>query len=322
MTLKHHGLASIKPSWNDSRRRLRFPQPRAAMSTNTFITTAPKDVAAWVQAIEQREIPVLDETAALIETLRELEDGVDAHVLAEDLGIDPLMTLKLLRQAALLPRSAWRERSDAETVTQALVLMGITPFFRQFGLQPGAQQRLQDLPQALAGLEAVLRRSQRAAAFALAFAVHRQDYDAPVLHQAALLHDFAEMLLWVHAPQLALALAQDLHGHPGLRSTEAQRQHLNVTLNDLQLALMRRWHLPDLLVRVSDDAASTAAQVRNVQLAVRVARHSADGWENPALTLDVEELTELLNMAAVPTWTLLHHIDDEPVAPVPAEAGS
>jgi HD-like signal output (HDOD) protein len=85
-------------------------------------------------------------------------------------------------------------------------MLGITPFFRDFGPQPTVEARLADQPEALAGLHKVLRRSHRAARFALGFAVHRGDRDAAQIHQAALLHDVAEMLLWAHAPTLALTL--------------------------------------------------------------------------------------------------------------------
>jgi hypothetical protein len=52
------------------------------------------------------------------------------------------------------------------------------------------------MPEALAGVRAVLRRAHRAAAFALGFAAHRLDPDAAVIHEATLLHNFAEVLLW------------------------------------------------------------------------------------------------------------------------------
>ena len=48
--------------------------------------------------------------------------------------------------------------------------------------------------------------------FALAFAVHRMDHDAPVIHAAALLHDFAELLLWLHAPVLSLIVVNRDYG--------------------------------------------------------------------------------------------------------------
>ena len=43
------------------------------------------------------------------------------------------------------------------------------------------------------------------------------------IHEAALLHDFAEMLLWVHAPALALQIAQAQAKDPTLRSALAQK---------------------------------------------------------------------------------------------------
>jgi HD-like signal output (HDOD) protein len=273
-----------------------------------FITTPLRDVAAWVAAFDAREIPVLAATASTLEDLRCNEDAVDAHLLADSLQADPLIVLKLLRHVALLRRG--REQADAETATEALVMLGITPFFRDFGPQPTVEDRLADQPEALLGLRRVLRRAHRAARFALGFAVHRGDHDAALIHEAALLHDFAELLLWAHAPALALAIAHRQQAQPGLRSAEAQQGVLHVALADLQQALMKTWHLPDLLVKISDDHASPNPQVRNVQLAMRVARHSSQGWDNPALPDDVDEIANLLNLGITPTLHLLHDLGE------------
>jgi HD-like signal output (HDOD) protein len=272
-----------------------------------FICTALSDVAVWQAAFEQRQIPVLAATAEVLEDLRAIEDAVDAHLLAETVSPDPLMTLKLLRHVAALRQG--RGHTDAETTTEALVMLGITPFFRDFGPQPSVEQRLADQGAALAGLRRVLRRSHRAARFALGFAVHRRDHDAALIHEAALLHDFAEMLLWVHAPALALAMVAWQQAHPGSRSTQAQRQVLNIELGELQQALMKAWRLPSLLVQISDHRASHIDQVRNVQLAIRVARHSSRGWDNPALPDDVGEVARLLNLSPVHAEHLLHDLD-------------
>jgi HD-like signal output (HDOD) protein len=272
-----------------------------------FITTPLRDVDGWVAAFDRREMPVLAATADALEDLRSNEDAVDAHLLAETMAADPLMTLKLLRHVAALRRG--RDQADAETATEALVMLGITPFFRDFGPQPTVEQALADQSEALLGLRQVLRRAHRAARFALAFAVHRQDHDATLIHEAALLHDFAELLLWAHAPALALAIARWQRVQPGLRSSEAQRTLLNVSLAELQQALMKVWRLPPLLVQIADDRASHLAQVRNVQLAIRVARHSSQGWDNAALPDDIDEVANLLNMGTTPTLHLLHDLD-------------
>jgi HD-like signal output (HDOD) protein len=273
----------------------------------SFMNAAPPNLEGWIEAFQQREIPVLASTALAIGEFAANEDSVDAHLLSETLSGDPLMVLKLLRHVA--ERRSARSVTDVETTTAAIVLLGIPPFFRAFGNQLTVDARLAELPQAQAGLQAVLDRAARAARFALGFAVHRMDHDAAVIHEAALLHDFAEMLLWAHAPALAEEVARRQRANPALRSADAQRAVLHVTLAEVQQALMKAWRLPELLVRISDSQASAQSQVRNVQLAIRIARHSALGWDNPALPDDVTEIAALLNMAQEPTWQLLHQID-------------
>jgi HD-like signal output (HDOD) protein len=272
-----------------------------------FITLPLPNACAWADAFERLDIPVLESTAAAIEDFRPIEDAVDAHMLAEAIDEDPLMTLKLLRHVA--SRRSARATADAETVTAAMVLLGITPFFRAFVALPSVEQRLSQHPAALDGLWAVIRRSHRSAQFALGFAVHRMDQDAPVIHEAALLHDFAEMLLWVHAPDLALELQHKQALDPGLRTVDAQREVLHASLADVQQDLMQRWRLPELLVRISDDQTSAAAQVRNVQLAIRIARHSVSGWDNPALPDDLAELGQLLSLGVSHVQQLLLELD-------------
>ena len=271
------------------------------------LSQALPDLAAWSAHFQCAPLPVLDDTALRLEQLRAAEDAVDAHLIAQALAHDPLMTLKLLAHVAGV-RSA-RRCADPQTLTSALLLLGVAPFFRAFGPQPTVAALLADLPQALAGLQAVLARAHRAAGFALGFAVHRMDPDAAVLHAAALLHDFAEMLLWLHAPALALRIAQAQRADPGLRSATAQRAVLHIELAELQQALLRTWHLPALLLRIDDDRHADSAPVRNVRLAVRIARHSACGWDNPAIDDDVRDIATLLNLGETPTRKLLRELD-------------
>lgn len=272
-----------------------------------FLDAAPADVVGWVACFEQREIPVLARSVEAIAELAVNEDAVDAHLLGETLGGDPLLVLKVLRHVSA--RRSARALTDAETLTAAIVMLGITPFFREFAVQATVEERLQALPDAQEGLQRVLQRAHRAARFALGFAAHRLDHDATVIHEAALLHDFAEMLLWVNAPTLALQIAARQAADPTLRSAEIQLEVLHVSLSDLQQALMKAWRLPELLVRISDDHASNSPQVRNVQLAIRLARHTAGGWDNPAVPDDVTDIATLLNLAPEPTLQLLHDID-------------
>jgi HD-like signal output (HDOD) protein len=279
-----------------------------AHHVTTPLSQALPDLASWTALFRDAEIPVLAETAESLELLRANEDAVDANSLGELIAQDPLMTLKVLAYAAA--HRSTRLLTDAETVTAALVLMGITPFFREFGQQQvTVEERLATHPQALAGLQRVLRRADRSARYALAFAAHRLDPDAAVIHSAAMLHDFAEMLLWVHAPDLALQMRQRQIADRNLRSAAVQREVLNIELSDLEQALMQAWRLPELLTHITNDKRANDPQVRCVNLAVRLARHTADGWDDPAVPDDLKDIGALLNLGPEPTAKLLHEYD-------------
>jgi HD-like signal output (HDOD) protein len=270
------------------------------------LTQPLRDLAAWTEHFRSADIPVLAETAEALEGLRANEDRVDANGIGEMISSDPLMTLKVMAHVAA--HRSDRVVTDTETVTSALVLMGISPFFSAFGPQPTIEDRLADFPEALAGLTDTLRRAHRGANFALGFAVHRMDRDAAVIHAAALLHDFAEMLLWCHAPALALQIRRAQQANSTLRSCAAQRAVLNVDLSDLQQSLMKAWRLPELLIRISDDHHAEDASVRTVMLALRLARHTAQGWDNAALPDDVHDIATLLNLSTDATLHLVQGI--------------
>ena len=253
-----------------------------------------RDLAAWSAHLSRVEIPVLPETVAALAALAADEEHADAQGIADIVMRDPLMCVKLYRHLATLRRGS--QLTDVESVTGCIVMMGIPPFFRAFAQvksvapPPGMTQNLFN------GLNTVLRRAQRASEYAFDWAVRRNDLDAEVIATAALLHDFAEMLIWCVAPGLASRIQSELDAHPGMRSSDAQRAVLNIEINELEHDLLTRWRLPELLVRIVDEHAAVDAKVRNVNLAVALARHSANGWDNPALPDDYAALGTLLNI--------------------------
>lgn len=266
------------------------------MATHTRYLIAPlRDLEAWTRYFRDAQIPVLAKTALALEVLRADEDNVDASTLGGTIECDPLMSLKLLAHVASKRRAD--TATETESITTSLVMTGISPFFNNFGPQPTVEDHLHDQPEALDGLRTLLHRAERAAQFAAGFAVHRNDTDADVIRLAAFLHDFAEMLMWCHAPTLQLRIAQAQKADPTLRSVTVQRATLNIELDDLRQALMTLWHLPELLVRISDVRHADTAIVRNVVLAVRLARHTMHGWENAAVPDDLEDIARLLNVA-------------------------
>ncbi len=217
------------------------------------------------------------------------------------------MTLKVLAHAS--QQRGLRTCARAETVTSALVMMGISPFFRAFGLQKSVEDHLALESAALEGLYRVIRRAHRGADFALGFAIHRTDPHAAAIHAAALLHEFAEMLLWLHAPALALRIQRHQTTDSSLRSTVAQREVLNVELADLQAGLVDAWSLPLLLTQMPEHSRTINNGSTTVALGARLARHTADGWENAAVPDDIADLAELLNLSQESAFHLSREID-------------
>lgn len=281
----------------------------ALASSSKFLSAPLPDLAAWVRHFEQTDIPVLQATAQRLEELRLLDedDKVDAGMLGALAESDPFFTVKVMAFVASKRRHA--EATETETVTSALVMIGVSPFFRAFGPQPTVEQLLSEQPEALEGVQRVLQRAQRAAHFATAFAIHRRDHDVAVIRQAAFIHDFAELLMWCHAPALELDIHAKQKENAALRSAPLQRFVFHIELQDLRHALMKLWRLPELLVRISDEKHAEHPMVRNVVLAVRIARHTQDGWDNAALPDDFRDIAELLNVAVRVARGFVYKVD-------------
>jgi len=256
----------------------------------------------WVTVFTNAAIPVLPASVAELEELRQVEDTrgiVDAHMVSQNLGGDPLMTLRVLKQVA--QDCTRRQISAPETFTSAVLMQGIGPFFRTQQNVPSITGWLKDHPEGLSGLLKVIKRARKAAHLAITFASHRQDEDADMVQEAALLHDFAEMLLWCHAPKLAQAISERQRADYTLRSAEVQKEVLGIELPDLAHALMEAWSLPELLIKNTDDRHADHPRVKTVMLAVRIARHTQYGWEDPhaqaALPDDIAEVAALLTLS-------------------------
>jgi HD-like signal output (HDOD) protein len=301
-------VADRRPPASSHAWRGRYRVGRDEQETSPMLTRAPAHLGGWIQAIGDAEIPILARTAASLATLRRDEDDVAPREIADVVLDDPLMSLKVLSHVSR-NRSA-RMVTDTETVTASLLMMGVSRFFRTFERAPVVEERLRPVPGAVEGLERVLGRAHRAARFALAFAMQRQDTDAEVIQEAAMLHDFAELLLWCHAPLLALEIERRQRAEPSLRSAQVQRDVLNVELCDLEQALMKAWQLPELLQHLTNDHLSGVPRVRNVLLATALARHSHAGWDNPALPDDIAAIGRLLNLAPAAVWSVVRELDE------------
>lgn len=253
-----------------------------------------QDLEAWVLYFSGAELPILRQTARRLEEARLNIDNVSGRDIANIVLQDPLMAVRVL--AYIQPFRGKHLRSDITTIASAVMMLGIEPFFSKFENPLTIEAMLKDEPQALLGLLQVVRRVQRGARYAHEWAFARYDMNVEEVALAALLHDLTEVLLWCFAPRLAIEIRQMQQADKTLRSAVAQEQVLGITLFDLQLALCHAWHLPELLKSLMNDDHAEQPRVRNVTLAVNLARHSAHGWSDAALPDDFRAIEKLLHV--------------------------
>jgi HD-like signal output (HDOD) protein len=249
---------------------------------------------SWVAYLGQMEIPVLKRTERELARLRENEDHVSGREIAQVVLQDPLMAVRVLAYIEAHRRRS--QNADITTIDRAIMMLGITPFFSNFASLALVETHLGGHPKALLGLVQVVARARRAAHFARDWALVRHDMDVDEITVAALLRDIAEILLWCFAPKLALEVAELKAKNPSMRSHVAQQAVYGINVRDLQLALCQAWHLPELLTTLMSEAHANSPRVRNVVLADDLARHAANGWDDPALPDDFRAIANLLHM--------------------------
>ena len=269
-----------------------------------MLNQPPSDLESWVGFFSNAELPILRQTARRLAEARQNIDKVGGRDIANIVMQDPLMAIRVL--AYIQTVSGKHLRSDITNIGNAVMMIGIEPFFNKMDTSLSIEAMLKNEPQALLGVLQVIRRAQRASHYAHDWAFERHDMNIDEVALAALLHDLPEILLWCFAPKLAIEIRDRQHADKSLRSATAQEQVLGIRLSDLQLALCTVWHLPELLNTLLDDANAQSPRVQNVTLAVNLARHSAGGWKDAALPDDFAAIEKLLHIDRV---ALLNRLD-------------
>lgn len=254
-----------------------------------------KNLEGWVAFLTRADIPVLKTTARDLTALREDDENISARSISEIIARDPMMTVKLLRYLQHHKRS--KQEHEVMEVEQAMLMLGVDAFFTKLPPEPLTDEMLRAHTAALVSLLRVVRRAQHASAYALDWALRLRDLHFEEVRIAALLHDLAELLMWCFAPVEMLKIHAMKQQDKSLRSHDAQTQVLGFSLVELQSALTREWGLPKLLLTLMDDKCADQERVRNVVLAVNLARHLANGWDDAALPDDYQDIGQLLGMA-------------------------
>ncbi len=253
------------------------------------------ELKRWVAKLTSADIPVLKQTARDLATLHDDESKLSARGVENAIAADPMMTVKLLRYLQQHKRRS--QTNEVVQVEQALIMLGLEVFYTKVPAAPLVQEALVGQTEALIQLLHVIHRGHRASNYARDWAIRLNNMHFEEVRIAALLHDLAEILMWSFAPQDMLKIRAMQQKDKALRSRSVQEQVLGFALSDLQQALIKEWSLPQLLLTLMDDGNARQIQVRNVVLAVNLARHSANGWNDAALPDDYKELGELLRIS-------------------------
>ncbi len=260
------------------------------------------DLPSWIRHFSQQEIPVL---AYSLERMRELQDKLD------DIGIrditnlirhDPLLSLRLVRYQESHRHNS--QITDVTTLDRILLMIGLGGFFRAFSHSPALETQLGNHPEAQEGCKRVCSRAYLSARIAEAIATKRHDLDPEEITTAVLLHNTAEILLWVEAPMLARQIALLLKNNPGMRSRDAQKQILGITLHELHLGLLHAWHLPKLMQHLLDERFANEPRVRTVAVATSMARHLGNSWYDPGLPDDYQNMADLIGTTSESAYYL------------------
>lgn len=237
-------------------------------------------------------LPALRKTLAVLTRAAETPEKASVQLLSEVVLRDPLMTLKLLATVAPLARA--QNAARPETVTSAIVWQGVDPFLSRFSRAPALETVLLNRPAALHAVREIITRAKHAGRIALGLAIRRNDTDAAVIYETAVVNDAAEIMLWLHHEDLAQQI-QTLHrGNPDVSSLQAQQQVLGFTLGSLTRELMRRWEMPRLMQRLADPEYVEDRQVYCVHLGIQMARHLQSGWSHPKMAEDLQRVADLL----------------------------
>ena len=279
-----------------------------------MIDTPFPTLESWVAYFTHAELPVLRHTVVTLDKLRENAEVVNGRVLSSVILQDPLMTLRVLAYIESHRRKS--QNADITTIERALMMIGMGPFFREFQNLPLVEETLKPYPKALLGLLKVISRARHASHWAREWAAIRHDLDVDEITVATLLHDAAEIVTWCFAPELALRVRAMQAADRTLRSASAQQTVFNISLHDLQIELTKVWHLPQLITTLMDRKNAENPRVRNVTLAVDLARHSANGWDDAALPDDYKAISELLRISQE---SLIQKLGIDPPASTDAE---
>ena len=158
--------------------------------------TPENGIAAWIERIGRKAVPVLPETIAVLRRHCARDNAPVAELVAE-VEKDPGLVVHLLRVTNAM--AAGPLRADVTSVQQALMMLGTEKVSELPARLPVVDDRLNT--EARERLHKTFARAYHAARQATDWAILRRDMTPDEVFAATQLHFLGEMFLSLYAPQ-------------------------------------------------------------------------------------------------------------------------
>lgn len=250
----------------------------------------PRGLDAWVDYLTQQEMPIFSLSSRRVSQAMDSTTS-SAMELSRIIQQDPTLAAKLLRLANSVYYNP--ARVEVPNINRAIVVLGL--------------KTIRDLTLACAFVESVSGPDTEQVNRTIARAIHSAvqakslagvaDDPAPdEVFVAALLGGIGHVAFWCYGRSACIRLKALLQG--GEDPETAERQVLGFTLNELDAALCKAWHLGGLIEAcASGNAEGDRAQ--RVYLSQRLARDLEHGFDTPQARACLKDIARTLGKPAV-----------------------
>jgi HD-like signal output (HDOD) protein len=263
----------------------------------------PEGIKAWIKLAANEPLPQMRTTSRALRRLARFNDpdlSQIVGVIRQDCGF----SIQLFRRLSELKTE--RQVSEVTTLERAVVMIGSGRVLSLVDELPVVEELLAG--DRLAGYMKVVTRSYHAARQALDWARVRGDGVPQEVGLAALMYDFAELVLWRFGEEVMLKLEQvsvmDSFDEAGQEKQEIEV--LGFTMQTLGRELAKRWQLPSLVHTCLIPISALEPRTLGPIFAAKLARAAQHGWYHPAVLELVDMAGDYLDMSAAEGATRVH----------------
>lgn len=215
---------------------------------------------------------------------------------------DPGLVLHALQQLA--PTSGKSSRIEINSINQVTMLLGAERLGKLTDGLPHMENTLQGM--ARAGYARTACRAYHAAFQAWDWAHIKNDHNPEEIFLATLLHDVAELALWVNQPE-KIHYLRKLIFKDHLHTDEAQYLALGESLEHFSRKIAVNWNLPPLVHDSLRPENANNSRIQGVMLAIQLGRAAERGWHSKKMLITLELIAEYLDASVEETSSHIHN---------------